>query len=428
MSKTGYLKSIILAISFAFVAASVSARPKYMKIYNEDPFSKTENHKKCSICHTDEEDPNKLTKLGEAFSKAEYQFTSELRQQFPDLFKSESSSQSEKEKKPDQTLNPQAGASATGDEVVIEHNGRQLIVNTREKTVREIAPAEGQTTAAQQNEVAAQPAHGKKEERKKEEAKVYRQTDLRLINLPTAIQVPRGSLWNDYTHRWPNGKTTSATTLFGLDSRAVPSFGFTYGVTDRIQVGAYRSSSDLGRPIMVFAGTSLFSEQKGDPLSLLARVALEGQDNFKRNFTTSFELTFARSITRYAQIYLVPTASLGDRPYNTDPTSNAPGVTAFAMGIGGAFRVRPTVSVMAEANYRLNDEARYILDSSGIRRPVIGFGIQKSGVSRRHTYSLTFTNGPGTTFSQRSMTRGLQGSDDTFRGLTIGFNLTRRIF
>ena len=45
-----------------------------------------------------------------------------------------------------------------------------------------------------------------------------------------------------------------------------------------------------------------------------------------------------------------------------------------------------------------------------------------------NTDTLSFTNGGGTTMSQRSMTRGLQGQDDTLRGLTVGFNLTRRIF
>jgi hypothetical protein len=58
----------------------------------------------------------------------------------------------------------------------------------------------------------------------------------------------------------------------------------------------------------------------------------------------------------------------------------------------------------------------------------VGFGIMKASVSRKHSFTLTFTNGPGTTFAQRSLTRGLLGRDDGLQGLTIGFNLTRRIF
>jgi hypothetical protein len=56
------------------------------------------------------------------------------------------------------------------------------------------------------------------------------------------------------------------------------------------------------------------------------------------------------------------------------------------------------------------------------------FGIQKK--IYRHSFTLGLTNSPGTTISQRSATRdSLQGiDDDTFRGLTFGFNLSRRLF
>ena len=83
---------------------------------------------------------------------------------------------------------------------------------------------------------------------------------------------------------------------------------------------------------------------------------------------------------------------------------------------------------MAEANYRLNEESRYINGLVGIRRPVFGFGVQKASASRRHAFSLVFTNGSGTTIAQRSMTKGLLFGDDGFNGLTIGFNLSRRLF
>jgi hypothetical protein len=261
-----------------------------------------------------------------------------------------------------------------------------------------------------------------------EPSNIYRQHDVRLVNLPTAAPIPQGSLWTDFTHRFPFGDPMNSSSLFGLDTSAMPSFGFLYGVTDRIHVGAYRSPGDLGRPILLYAGASLLNERQGHPLSLMARIGLEGRDNFKRNFTTSFEFTFARSITRHAQVYFVPTISVGDRRLNFDPRANLPGETAYALGLGAAVNVRPSVALMAEANYRLNEEARYTTPFSGIRRPVIGLGVQKTSASRRHTFSLIFTNGPGTTFAQRSMTRGLYGTDDGFHGLTIGFNLSRRFF
>lgn len=500
MSKTWFVKLLALSAAVFLFSAQGSARNEHMKIYEADPLAKEENHRNCSICHTDEDDKAKINAFGKAFAKLDYTITPELRQKFPEYFMPEAGGQPEGDKnaKPDKDAKPekdakpakqekppandflksliganyrivsaahtlvsarkQSGPAITEgelmaslddpstpegreaeEEIIVERNGKRYAVNIREKTVREIvgaaqSPLKAETAAQakaapQEKKVAAASSRESKAEDKKK-SKVYRQADIRLINLPTPIPIPKGSLWNDYTHRWPNGDTTSASTLYGLDSRAIPSFGFLYGVTDRIHVGAYRSPGDLGRPIQLFAGLGVLNEQKGHPLSMMARVGIEGRDNFKRNFAPSIELSFARSITKYAQIYASPTVTFGDRPYNVESTQNAPGVTAYAMGLGGTVLIRPSVALLFEANYRLNEEARYIdADTgNGIRRPVVGFGVQKIGASKRHVYTLSFTNGGGTTMSQRSMTRGLQGQDDTLRGLTVGFNLTRRIF
>ncbi|HZS04893.1 MAG TPA: DUF5777 family beta-barrel protein, partial [Blastocatellia bacterium] len=145
----------------------------------------------------------------------------------------------------------------------------------------------------------------------------------------------------------------------------------------------------------------------------------------QRNFTTSFELTVARSITSRAQLYVVPTVSINNRPFGPR-IFNLPGETTFALGVGGAVNIRPSVALMAEANMRVNEEGRF-----GSSRPAFGFGIEKASISRRHAFSLVFSNGAGTTMSQRSGTRAsLLGSfaAESFEGLTIGFNLTRRVF
>ena len=80
---------------------------------------------------------------------------------------------------------------------------------------------------------------------------------------------------------------------------------------------------------------------------------------------------------------------------------------------------------MGEANWRLNDAGKF-----GSSAPALGFGIEKATISRRHAFSLVFTTGAGTTMSQRSATRAslVRGSDESLGGLTIGFNISRRIF
>lgn len=420
MSKTTLFKLafLVLAVFVPFHIASftVQARPEYLRLYAADPLSRPEL-RKCSLCHLNEAGGGARNDFGKAFAAAGLQITAELRSKFPQNFLAEPGAQSDK---PAVSFVPNSDSEA-----IIVMNGKRYVINTKDKTVKELGPA-AVPEEKPQDTVAVAPA--RTEEKREAPSNVYRPGDVRLINLPTVIPIPKGSLWTDFTHRFPFGEPSNREELFGLDSVASPSFGFIYGVTDRIQVGAYRSPSNLGRPIELFAGATLLDEQKGDPLSMMARVALEGRDNFQRNFATSFEFTFARSITRHAQLYVVPTVTVGDRPIGFAPDQNLPGETATALGIGAAVNIRPTVALMAEANMRLNEKSRYVADFSGIHRPVFGFGIQKVSISRRHSFSLTFTNGYGTTFSQRSMSRGIIGADDTPQGLTIGFNLSRRLF
>jgi len=421
MSRINSTKLLIAFFAVAlFVPLAVKtakARPEYLKIFAADPLSRPELRTKCSTCHVNPAGGGERNDFGKAFAAAGFEITPELRQRFPDRFLSENEKQSDKPKV--------SFTEGSDSEAIVEINGRRYAINTKDKTVNELA-----STAAPPREKEKVVAETPQGDEREERPNVYRQVDVRLINLPTATPIPKGSLWTDFTHRFPFTSPDSERApaeLFGLDSLAVPSFGLIYGVTNRIHVGAFRSSTSVGRPIQLYAGASLLDEHKGDPLSLMARVGLEGRDNFKRNFTTSFEFTLARSITRHAQLYIVPTVSVGDRPF-TIAQDNAPGATAVALGVGAAVNVRPSVALMAEANYRLNEESRYIGAFSGIRRPVFGFGIQKASASRRHSFSLVFTNGPGTTISQRSMTKGLLFGDDGFNGLTIGFNLSRRLF
>jgi mono/diheme cytochrome c family protein len=266
----------------------------------------------------------------------------------------------------------------------------------------------------------------------REGSQVYEPGDDVLFSLPSGRPVERHEMDFNFAHRFPYTPTftgaAKGAVLFGLDDFALPSFGFRYGITDHLSADVSRSPSLIGRPIQLTATYNLLDEQRGAIFNLALAAALEGQDNFRKNFTEDLEAIVSRSITRHAQLYFVPTFSFNDRPllqagFSSDSIADVPGTNAFSLGVGLAVDVRPTVALLGEVIPTLWNASEL-----GIHRPAYSFGIQKK--IYRHAFTLGFTNSPGVTTSQRAGTRatllGDPGSDRP-QGLFLGFDLTRRI-
>lgn len=408
MNNKRFLKFLLFVVVLSFFAVKPQALPEYLRIYAADPLARPELRSQCATCHVKETGGGERNAFGKAFAAAGFKITEDLRQKFPDTFDLPAAAQ---------TL-PVSFVSDSDSQAIVEMNGKRYLIDTKTRRVTEMREAVATAKPVTAKATAAVTAP--------ENPNVYQQGDVRLISLPTAKPIPKGALIGDFTHRFPYGEydVTDLGGLLGLDGLAIPSFGFTYGLTDRFQVGAYRSPQALGAPILVYAGASLLDENKGHPLSAMARVGLEGRNNFQRNFTTSLELTVARSVTRHAQLYFVPTISFNNRRFDLTG-QNLPHENTYALGAGGALRIRPTVSLLAEANWRVNEAGKF-----NSTAPAFGFGIEKVTISKRHAFSLVFSNGAGTTFAQRSATRrSLQrNADESIQGLTIGFNISRRIF
>jgi mono/diheme cytochrome c family protein len=262
---------------------------------------------------------------------------------------------------------------------------------------------------------------------------LYLAPDDFVYSLPSGRAVPKGGLYLNFTHRFAYDPAFSGpglgNTLFGLDGYAVSSFGLRYGVTDKFSLSVYRSPSIINRPIELLAAYNVLDESKGHPLNAAFRFSVDGQDNFRRNFTMNFEGVVSRSFSDRAQLYIVPTYSINNRRLITNPGTLAsrppelPGIDSFSIGAGLAVNIRPTVALIAEGIPTLVNGS-----DLGIHRPAYAFGIQKkiSG----HAFTLGFSNGPGTVVAQRAGTRATLLDDpsaDTPKGLFIGFNLMRRL-
>jgi mono/diheme cytochrome c family protein len=265
-------------------------------------------------------------------------------------------------------------------------------------------------------------------------AKAYRPADDYLFSLPTGRPIDRHGLYLNFTHRFVGTPTFSGAgngdTLFGLDDFSISSFGLRYGVTNKLSISAYRSPSLILRPIELGSAYRFMDEHHGDVLNATVRLSIDGQNDFSKNFTENLELLVSRSVSRRAQLYLVPTLNIQNRELIAKPGSlasvppNLPGFNTFSLGVGGAFDIRPSVALVAEAMPTLVNGPEL-----GIHRPAFAFGIQKRVL--HHAFTLGFTNSPGTIVSQRAGTRATflnEPSADTPGGLFIGFDLMRQIY
>ena len=334
--------------------------------------------------------------------------------------------------------------------VVIQRDGKSYVVDLDAQSVREMAEVATQQSSSSAS--TAQPPAQEQQKQADADAKVtyYRAGDERLFTLPTGQRLQKGGMTVTFTHRFPysaafQGRARGAI-LDGLDDIAIPSFGFKYGITSRLAVSAFRSPSLIGRPIELMASYLISEERTGAPFGAMFRFSVDGQDDFRRNFTTNFEGIFSRSITSRAALYLVPTVSIHNRPVlganagvtappalqpcalglaNGVPASMRvrPCANTFSLGVGLAVDIRPTVAIILEANPTLANGT-----DIGIHRSPFSIGIQKKIF--RHAFTFGFTTAPGSTVAQRSGTRATylrSPNVDTPSGLFIGFNLSRQL-
>ena len=324
--------------------------------------------------------------------------------------------------------------------VIVEAGGERLRIDTRAKTVSRLDQPEPSPAPQQPEIVDAEHKHHLEQE----------PYDYRLINVPTPKRVLRGSVNLYFTHRFaqplrPLGQSDQD--LFGLDSFAVSSFGVFYGITDRLYVNAYRSpicQPGLCKTVELGIGYHLLDERGRSPFALSAYASIEGDDNFRKDYTYNAQLMFARSASKYLHFFFSPAVHLnanGDRRFDPKPEDFFPpeplteqfnqDQNGASFGFGVSARIRPTVSLMFEYTPRVGFKLGRVdtlfapgtFQVTGFRNrseAELGFGIEKD--LGRHTFSLTFSNTQTTTTSRYNSSNQVLPPGR----FTIGFNLYRR--
>jgi Membrane bound beta barrel domain (DUF5777) len=337
--------------------------------------------------------------------------------------------------------------------VILERDGKQYELNLATQQVVDVSLAahtDPPRQVAAQNQASSSTSKASaKLDSPTSTQRYYHPGDDLIFTLPTGKPIDKHSWTLNFTHRFPYEAAFTGTargaTLSGLDDFSISSFGVQYGITNHLSVSAYRSPSIIGRPIELGAKYALLNERH-DVVNVTGRFSVDGQDDFSRNFTSNFELITSRSLGHRAQIYVVPTLSLHNRPTLanqsalTSPPSYQPCsqqfandvpvaldvrtcANTFSVGFGFAVDVRPSVALVAEGIPTFVNGT-----DLGIHRMPFSFGIQKKIF--HHSFTFGFTTAPGTDTSQRIATRSIylrNPHNDTPANMFVGFDLMRGI-
>jgi cytochrome c oxidase subunit 2 len=329
--------------------------------------------------------------------------------------------------------------------VIVESNGERMRIDTRTRSVARLeatGPLPAPPPAQGQTDVAADKERGS--------SKTQEPYDYHVVNIPTPKRVPRHSLNVYFTHRFQQPikpLEDSDDDLLGLDSFAVSSLGFTYGITDRLYANVYRSpicQGNLCKTIEIGLGYHLLDEAGRSPVALSAYASAEGDDNFRRRFTYNIQAMIGRSVTKYVNLFFSPAVHInanGNGRFNPRPEDFPPeafandfrlGTHTGSFGFGVNARVRPSASLLFEYTPRVgfklgrvtpvfDEDAGTLTGFENDSEAAIGFGIEKR--MGRHVFSLTFSNTQTTTTSRYNSSNLVLPP----KKFSIGFNLFRRL-
>jgi len=230
--------------------------------------------------------------------------------------------------------------------------------------------------------------------------------DFTLINLPTALRLPRHRLAFRINHRFarPLGEGDFgdlAGDFFGFDGGAQIGMGLRFGILDGTQFEVYRTSE---RSILFRLQQSLV-QQGTAPVSLALLAGIEGRENFKEERSPTLGLVISRQLGGRGALYAVP-RWVADARFGDDDESS------LVLGLGARVRLGGSIYAVGEWHPRL----------AGVmeRKDLLAFGIEKQ--LGGHLFQINLSNDLATTPTQ--IARGQLGPDDLY----LGFNISRKFY
>ncbi len=206
--------------------------------------------------------------------------------------------------------------------------------------------------------------------------------------------------------------------IFGLDGATIR-IGLDYGITDRLMIGAGRSTKE--KIIDGFAKYKILRQSTGKrnmPVSLSYLVdaqikTVKFSDQTRENLFPSrlyytHQLLIGRKFNNTFTLQLMPTL-LHRNLVETKAEKN----DVLAMGVAGRIKLTKRVTINAEYYYVLPDQIRP--EYTNVLS--LGFDIETGG----HVFQLHFTNSTDMTY------KGFitETTDQWFDGVRFGFNISR---
>ncbi len=234
--------------------------------------------------------------------------------------------------------------------------------------------------------------------------------DYTLISLPTSLRLAQFTSAFRVTHRFARPLTTEvgglAGDLFGLDSGAQIGLEYRFGIVPNGEIGIHRTSD---KTIEFFGQYGVIRQKGNHPLDVSVLVSVDGTNNFTDRYSPALGAILSRRFGARAAFYVEPTWV---HHSNVQPSSSAQGDDTFMIGLGTRLRIRPTVSVVAEAAPRV----------SGFRPGVNHGSVAVEKRAGGHVFQMNFSDSFATTMGQ--IARGGPSSTDWY----LGFNISRKFF
>jgi hypothetical protein len=242
--------------------------------------------------------------------------------------------------------------------------------------------------------------------------------DYQLVDLRTGKVAEKGEFNFRFSHRFTSplfNQNNRPFDMFGLDSLAYTGLGVSYGISNRLAVDVYRQA--LNRKIEFSGDLAILNQEKSKaPLTLLARAAVEGKNDFASHghnghYVPSIQLVASRTFFNRFSLIVDPTFVFN----LVQPDNGAIENTLVAIGLGGSVKLRENMAIVGEFIPRVTGNP--IPNDFIHSEPTASFGFQFR--TERHVFELVISNAWETTTAGSA----LGGPDEKH----IGFNIYRRI-